>query len=73
MRWINVQTAGGRAARDGGLREGDVIVELAGEPVKTTHQRFNMHIKLNYKVGDELPLTVLRGGKRRSVRIRLAE
>ena len=73
VRWINVQTAGGRAARDGGLREGDVIVELAGEPVKTTHQRFNMHIKLNYKVGDELPLTVLRGGKRRSVRIRLAE
>jgi S1-C subfamily serine protease len=38
-----------------------------------TTQQFNMHIKLNYKVGDELPLTVLRDGKKRDVRVKLVE
>ena len=32
-----------------------------------------MHIKLNYKVGDTLPLTILRNGQREELKIRLVE
>lgn len=72
VRWINLQQPGGRAAHEGGLREGDVIVALDGEPlVAMTHARFAMQIKLRYRPGDELPLTVLRDGREQSIRIKL--
>ncbi len=74
VKWINRGTPGGRAAFESGLREGDVIVELGGEPLRDiTPARFNMKIKLNYKVGDRLPLTVLRNGRRVAVDVRLVE
>ena len=34
---------------------------------------FNAYIKLNYKVGEKLPLTVLRKGKKKKIEIRLVE
>ena len=73
VRWINTGSAGGRSARDSGLRKGDLIVGLEGKPMKMTPQYFNLHIKLNYKVGDELPITVLRNGERRDLKIKLVE
>jgi serine protease Do len=73
VKWINRGSPGGRSAYESGLREGDVVVALAGKPIHMTTQQFNMHIKLNYKVGDELPLTVLRDGKKRDVRVKLVE
>ena len=73
VRWINKNSLGGRSAHDSGLREGDVVVALAGEPLRMNPQQFNLHIKLNYKVGDVLPLTVLRDGKKRDVKIKLVE
>ena len=73
VRWINKKSPGGRSAHDSGLREGDVVVALAGEPLHMNSRQFNMHIKLNYKVGDELPLTVLRDGKKRDVKVKLVE
>ena len=74
VKWINRGAAGGRSAFESGLRQNDVIVELAGKPLRRmNNQQFNAHIKLNYKVGDELPLTVIRGGKRRQLQIRLVE
>ena len=74
VRWINTSQPGGRAARDAGLRDGDVITELAGKPIeRITTPQLNVRIKLAYDKGDELPLTVLRDGKEREVRIRLVE
>jgi serine protease Do len=74
VRWINHDEPGGRAALDSGLREGDIIIAVNGEPLKPmTPQQFNMYVKLNYKVGDELPLTVLREGREREVRVNLVE
>lgn len=74
VKWINVGSPAGREARNAGLRQGDVIVAVAGKPLEQmTSPQFNVHLKLNYKVGDKLPLTVLRGGKRRVITIKLVE
>ena len=68
------QTDGTRTpAFDDGLREKDVIVAIAGQPFHFATKQFNMHLKLNYKVGNTLPLTVLREGKRKELLIRLVE
>ncbi len=73
VRWINREEPGGRAAFESGLRQGDVIVALAGKPIDMKPVQFHMHMKLNYKVGDTLPLTVLRDGKRLQVDVKLVE
>ena len=74
VKWINRGSKGGKSAFESGLRQGDVIIELAGKPIeKMTPQQFNAHIKLNYKVGQELPVTVLRKGKKQQVKIKLVE
>ncbi|MBT4864404.1 MAG: PDZ domain-containing protein [Planctomycetaceae bacterium] len=74
VKWINVGSLAGKEARKSGLREGDVIVAVAGKPLKQmTPPQFNVHLKLNYKVGQKLPLTVLRAGKRRVITIKLVE
>ena len=73
VRWINREGAGGQRAFDDGLREKDVIVAIAGQPFHFNTKQFNMHLKLNYKVGDTLPLTVVREGKREELKIRLVE
>ncbi|MDP6794961.1 MAG: Trx7/PDZ domain-containing (seleno)protein [Verrucomicrobiota bacterium] len=64
VRWINTSRPEGRNAKRAGLRKGDIIIELEGQPLQMSSQHFNMHLKLNYRVGDKLPLTLLRDGKR---------
>ena len=56
-----------------GLREGDVIVAIDGKPITLTPERFHMHVRMNYKVGDALALTVLREGGRTEVKLPLVE
>ncbi|MBM79288.1 MAG: signaling protein [Planctomycetaceae bacterium] len=73
VKWINTGSAGGRAARNSGLRQGDIVIALEGKPMKMTHRHFNLHIKLNYKIGEELPITVLRNGQRKNLSIKLVE
>lgn len=73
VRWINPDGAGGRQAVADGLRERDVVIALAGQPIQSDTREFNQHIKLHYKIGDILPLTVLRNGERKEIRIKLVE
>lgn len=74
VRNINRNEPGGRAAFASGLRQGDIIIAIDGERLeRMTPQQFNMYVKLNYKVGDELPLTVLRDGREREIRVALVE
>ena len=40
------------------------IARDEGKPVRMTPKQFNLHVKLNYKPGDKLPVTLLRNGKR---------
>ena len=63
VRWINTGRAEGRAAKRAGLKKGDIIIGMENKPLRLTSQQFNMHVKLNYEVGDKLPLTLLRNGK----------
>ena len=51
-------------AKRAGLRKGDIIIGMEGQPLRMSSQHFNMHVKLKHKVGDKLPLTLLRDGKR---------
>ena len=50
-----------------------MIVALAGNPIQMDTRRFNMHIKLNYELGEDSPLSVLRNGQRKKIKIRLVE
>jgi len=64
VRWINTGRAEGRAAKQAGLRKGDIIIGMENQPLRLNSQQFNLHVKLNYKVGEKLPLTLFRSGKR---------
>jgi S1-C subfamily serine protease len=72
-RWINVEGPGGKQALADGLREKDIIIAAAGKPIRMNSRQFQSHLKLNYKVGDQLPLTVLRDGKKKELRITFVE
>lgn len=73
VKWINRDKPGGRAAYDAGLREGDLIVGLDGEPLDVAGPEFQVMIKLNYEVGDTLPLMVLRDGEQKHLDVPLTE
>ncbi len=73
VRWINGGKPGGRAARSSGLRQGDIIVAVDGKPVPNNPSRFQLHVKLNYEVGQSVPLTIVRGGRRMKINLKLVE
>ena len=72
-RWINKEGAGGRQAFADGLREKDIIIAAAGEPIRMDSRQFQSYLKLNYKVGEQLPLTILRDGKKMELNITFVE
>ena len=71
--WINQKEKAGKAAVSAGLREGDIVVRVDGKRIPRGRGRFNEFVKLNYKVGDEVPFTVLRKGQERIVKLPLVE
>jgi serine protease Do len=71
VQWINLGQAEGRQSLESGLREGDIIIAIDGKPVSMDPEKFHMHVRMHYKVGDDLPLTVIRGGKRIELKIPL--
>ncbi|MFK7738318.1 MAG: Trx7/PDZ domain-containing (seleno)protein [Pirellulaceae bacterium] len=73
VKFINSGRPGGKAAYDAGVREGDVIIALNGQPLPSDNEHFNMKLKLNYKIGDTIELTVLRKGDRKTIKIPLLE
>jgi S1-C subfamily serine protease len=73
VRWINQGEPGGKAAMAAGLREGDAVVAVGTETTPMSPQQFNLYVKLNYRVGDKLPLTILREGKLQVIEIPLVE
>jgi hypothetical protein len=73
VRWINPEGPGGRQAKADGLREKDIVVALAGKPIRMDSKQFNAYLKLHYRVGGRLPLTVLRDGQRVELSLQLVE
>ncbi|MDA1229563.1 MAG: Trx7/PDZ domain-containing (seleno)protein [Planctomycetota bacterium] len=72
-RWINKEATSGQQAIADGLREKDVIIAAFGQPIRVNSRQFQSHLKLNYKVGDTLPLTILRDGRKINLKISLSE
>ena len=66
VQWINNGSAEGQAALKAGLKLNDFIIAMAGKPFLKAmdHDKFNALVKLNYKSGQKLPLTLIRNGKR---------
>ena len=73
IQWINTSQAEGRAAKQAGFREGDMIVEVAGKPVTLTPEQFHMFVRTNFQVGDKLPLTIVRDGQRQRLDLPLVD
>ncbi|TWT55777.1 serine endoprotease [Thalassoglobus neptunius] len=73
VKYINGTTPGGKAVKRSGIRVGDFIVAMDGQPVPLTTQAWQLALKLNYRVGETVPLTVLRNGKRIDVEVELVE
>jgi hypothetical protein len=74
VQFLNTAKPEGRAARDAGLRQGDVIVGYEGKPIAfATPQDFQMDVRLNRRAGETMKLTVLRGGKRMDVAVPLVD
>jgi len=62
--------AGGPAAR-AGLQQGDVIVRVNGQPVTPTQTV--SYLVANTPVGSRIPLEVIRGGRRQTVTVTVAQ
>ena len=68
VKWINRGSEEGRAVFQEGMREGDFIVAIEGKPVRFDHRALNAYVKLNYKLGQILPVTLRRNGRNISFR-----
>ena len=63
IKWINQNLPAGRELFKAGLKQNAVLVEYAGKPIEMDMRGMNADLRMNYKVGQRLPLTVMRGGK----------
>jgi serine protease Do len=61
------------AARHAGLQANDVIVGIGDEKLTMNARQFETHIRLYYRVGQEVMLNVLRGKEKVKVKLKLAE
>lgn len=53
-----------KPSAEAGIRAGDVIIGIDDQPLEMDMLEFNVHIRLNYKLGDRITFNVLRDGKR---------
>ena len=71
IKWINKGIPAGREILKAGIKHNDVLVEYAGKPIVKDMRHMNADLRINYKVGQRLPLTVMRGGKRIEAQVKL--
>ncbi len=73
VKYIAANKKTGQNAQKAGLKIGDILVEMDGKPIGNTPQKWQYQMKLKYKTGDTLPLTIIRNGKRIPIQITLAD
>jgi hypothetical protein len=59
------------SVRAAGVRGGDVVLGIDGQPLEMTVDQFLAHVRKNYLVGDRVTLNVLREGKRLDLPLKL--
>jgi serine protease Do len=64
VKWVFGST---QLAKKAGLRDGDVILAVDGQPVPADESHFMAQVRLNHPPGDKVRLTLLRSGKREDV------
>ena len=67
----NDKLPAGRELLNAGIKQNDVLVGYGGKPITTDMRGLNADLRVNYKVGQRLPLTLIRGGKRIDARVLL--
>jgi hypothetical protein len=60
-------------ARHAGLKANDVIIGIDDKPLAMTARQFEAYIRLNYRVGQEIVLNVMRGKERVNVKLKLPD
>lgn len=60
-------------ARHAGFQANDVIVGVDDRDLSMSARQFEAHIRLNYRVGQEITLNVLRGAEKLKLKLRLPE
>jgi hypothetical protein len=74
IQFINNNKPQGKAVRQAGLKEGDVIVAIDGHPFTyPTPEAFQMDVRLNHKTGDTLNLKIVRNKKVLEIPLPLVE
>ena len=68
MKWV---FGDNQLAKQAGLKDGDVIVALDGQPVPDDESHFMARVRLNHPPGDKVRLTLLRNGSREDVLMRV--
>ncbi len=68
---LKVVVVWGAWAKRAGVRNGDVVVSLDGESSDMTIRQLQTHLQLSREFGDSVDVTVLRGGKRRTLKMHL--
>ena len=58
-----------RTAKDAGFRKGDIVIEFDGIRERLTESELLVHIFRKRKAGDLVPVKILRGDKRMSLRL----
>jgi serine protease Do len=60
-----------RTAQQAGIRQDDVILGIDNKILEMSARQFGVYIRLNYQVGDQITLNILRSGQRLQVPLRL--
>ncbi|MBO93520.1 MAG: signaling protein [Opitutales bacterium] len=71
IKWINNNIPAGREMMKAGFKQNDVLVEYGGKPITMDMRGMNADLRINYKVGQRLPLAVMRGSKRITAQVKL--
>lgn len=70
---LKVVVVWGDWAKKAGVKNGDVVVELDGVSTTQTIRQLQTYLQLNRDFGDEVELTVLRQGRRRTLKMNLPD
>ncbi len=54
-------------ARQAGIRQNDIVLGIDGKKLEMTMLQFNAHVRLDFKVGDQITFNIIRDGKRLDV------
>jgi len=53
-----------KPAEKAGIRAGDIVLGIDGSELEMNMLQFNVHVRLNYEVGDQVTYNIVRDGKR---------